>query len=318
MLLVVFQFCFQFLTVTHTNHLYILLIPLTSCPTQAIVYPHDHLLYFRFIGRVLGRVIFTGQHIDAHFARLLYKHLLGWPITIEDIRDQDDGYYSALHEVMNMDDDSLASVCLYFTAYKEFGEVRVIHEYIENGSNVQVRRDNLESYVEASIRYRLFDRVLPQLKELLLGFYDVVPQHALDIFDANDLELVFCGLPRINVDDWQSNTIYVGTFETGNEETVQWFWEIVRNEYDIEMKARLLQFVTGASGVPPGGFSFLKGGDGTPRKFTIQGVDLSTSMYPKAHTFFNVLDLPTYTTKGELQKRLTFAIKTSYVGFKAE
>jgi E3 ubiquitin-protein ligase NEDD4 len=244
--------------------------------------------------------------------------LLGWPITIEDIRDQDDGYYSALHEVINMDDKSLETVCLFFADYVEYGENRILHEFIENGSNIQVCRENLKSYVEASIRYRLFDRTLPQLTELLLGFYDVVPEQALAVFDANELELVLSGLPRINVDDWQSNTFYVGMFATGEEETVQWFWEIVRDEYDIEMKARLLQFVTGTSGVPPGGFAFLKGGDDTPRKFTIQGVDVTTLIYPKAHTCFNVLDLPNYSTKDELRRRLTFSITTSYVGFEAE
>ena len=286
--------------------------------TVAIACPQYHLLYFRFIGRVLGRALFTGQLVQGHFVRLLYKHLLGWPITIEDIRDQDDGYYDALHEIVNMDDASLASVCLDFTATEEFSKVRMLHELIENGSNVQVCRENLASYIDARIRYHLFDRTLPQLTELLLGFYDVVPEEALAVFDANELELVLSGLPRIDVDDWQSNTCYVGIFETGQEEVVKWFWEIIRDEYTIEMKARLLQFVTGTSGVPPGGFACLKGGDDAPRKFTIQGVELATSIYPKAHACFNVLDLPNYLTKEELQKRLTFSITTSYVGFEAE
>ena len=285
---------------------------------SAIACPNYHLLYFRFVGRVLGRALFTGQLIKGHFVRLLYKHLLGWPITIEDIRDQDDGYYSALHLIIKMDDASLDSLKLFFNVDEEYNDIRLKHEFIENGSNIQLCRDNLASYVDASIRYRLFDRVLPQLTELLLGFYDVVPEQALAVFDANELELVLSGLPIINVDDWQSNTNYVGIFETGNEQVVQWFWDIIREEYDIEMKARLLQFVTGTSGVPPGGFAFLKGGDDTPRKFTIQGVDLAASIYPKAHTCFNVLDLPNYSTKEELQTRLSFSITTSYVGFEAE
>jgi hypothetical protein len=270
------------------------------------------------VGRVLGRALFSGQLIRGHFVRLLYKHILGWPITIEDIRDQDDGYYSAIHELMRMDDLSLTSLCVDFTVSEEYGEVRILHELIENGANTALCRQNLTSYIESNIRYRLFDRILPQLTELLLGFYDVVPEQALAVFDANELELVLCGLPRINVDDWQSNTVYVGLFDNENELAVQWFWEIVRDEYDIEMRARLLQFVTGTSGVPPGGFSFLKGSDDSPRKFTIQGVDSISCQYPKAHTCFNVLDLPNYRTKNELQQRLTFSITTSFVGFESE
>lgn len=38
---------------------------------------------------------------------------------------------------------------------------------------------------------------------------------------------------------------------------MQWFWDIVRS-YDAEMKARLLQFVTGTSRVPVTGFGDLR------------------------------------------------------------
>jgi HECT-domain (ubiquitin-transferase) len=269
---------------------------------------------------VLGRAFFCGQLVTGHFVRLLYKHLLGWPITIDDFRDQDDGYYSAFQDLMNMDKALLATVTdsLDFTVSEQYGDVRILHELIENGANVPVSKENLALYIEKNILYRLFHRIQPQLTELLLGFYDVVPEQALAVFDANEMELVLCGLPKINVDDWQSNTLYAGLFQNGNEQTVQWFWEIVRGEFDIEMKARLLQFVTGTSGVPINGFGFLKGGDDTPRKFTIQGVDRASSIYPKAHTCFNVLDLPVYETKEDLQKRLSFSITTSYVGFEAE
>lgn len=39
---------------------------------------------------------------------------------------------------------------------------------------------------------------------------------------------------------------------------VQWFWEVVRDDFDQEQRARLLQFTTGTSGVPAQGFAFLQ------------------------------------------------------------
>ena len=42
----------------------------------------------------------------------------------------------------------------------------------------------------------------------------------------------------------------------GNK-VVQWFWELVRS-YEHEQKAKLLQFVTGTSGVPIQGFAYLQ------------------------------------------------------------
>lgn len=39
---------------------------------------------------------------------------------------------------------------------------------------------------------------------------------------------------------------------------VQWFWEVVKDDFDQEQRARLLQFVTGTSGVPAQGFACLQ------------------------------------------------------------
>ena len=77
------------------------------------------------------------------------------------------------------------------------------------------------------------------------------------------------------MEDWQRNTNYEGVFEAkgASHKVVKWFWEIVSEDFDAELKARLLQFVTGTSGVPSRGFSVLQGNDGNVRLFTLQGTD---------------------------------------------
>ena len=65
----------------------------------------------------------------------------------------------------------------------------------------EVTNENLSEYLEANIKYRMFGRTLPQLTELLLGFFDVIPEPALKVFDANELELILCGLPTIDLVD---------------------------------------------------------------------------------------------------------------------
>lgn len=42
-----------------------------------------HLDYFRFAGRLVGKAMFDGQTIDAHFTRSMYKHMLSQPLTYE-------------------------------------------------------------------------------------------------------------------------------------------------------------------------------------------------------------------------------------------
>ncbi len=119
---------------------------------------------------------------------------------------------------------------------------------------------------------------------------------------------------------------------------MQWFWEIVRG-YEQEQKAKLLQFVTGTSGVPVQGFSALQGNDGNIRKFCLHGThslishhrlsihlfiheliigDKNVKVFPRAHTCFNRIDMPIYKSKGEMQKYLTLAINMESTGFDME
>ena len=127
-----------------------------------------------------------------------------------------------------------------------------------------------------------------------------------------------CGLPEIDVSDWKEHTEYTGEYdiEGPNHQVCKWFWEVV-SEYDQEMKARLLQFVTGTSGVPSNGFEFLQGSEGV-RQFTIQGVELETCLYPRAHTCFNRIDLPLYEEREELAEKLKISITMSATGFDLE
>lgn len=276
------------------------------------------MIYFRFVGRVIGRALFNGQLIRGHMVRMIYKHILGWPITFEDVKAHDEEYYSSLKKLTKLED--VSPMCLDFTVTEETMGIRVEKELMEGGAMKEVTNENLAEYLEANIRYRMFNRTMPQLTELLLGFFDVVPEPPLTVFDANELELVLCGLPKIDMEDWQANTIYKGLFEVQgrNHQVVKWFWEIVSDDFDQEMRARLLQFSTGTSGVPLRGFAFLQGFDGNIKKFTIQGVDKKMFLYPKSHTCFNRIDLPNYDSKQDLAEKLKIAITTSYVGFDIE
>merc|ERR1712238_172222 len=120
----------------------------------------------------------------------------------------------------------------------------------------------------------------------------------------------------MGIEDWKANTLYTGEYDRNpNNHVCQWFWEVVEEEFDDELKARLLQFVTGTSGVPSRGFSVLQSNDGNIRKFTIDSVPLSISVYPRSHTCFNRIDLPLYTTKEEFSEKLKEAVTSCATGF---
>lgn len=274
----------------------------------------DHLIYFRFLGRIIGKALYDGELVTGHLVQTFYKHLLGWPVTFSDLEHLDPAYYKSIKALMDMDDIEYA--CLDFTISEEIlGSVETV-DLIPNGADVDVTNDNVVRYLEAVLNYRLVGRIKLQLKELLQGFLDVIPSALTTIFDFQELELILCGMPNIDLDDWMENTEYSGTYHAGsNDENVVWFWEVVR-EMDEEKKARLLQFVTGTCGVPHKGFAILKGNDGGVRKFTIHGVKMEG--YPRAHTCFNRIDLPMYNSKVELKEKLETAITMVSTGFDLE
>lgn len=90
--------------------------------------------------------------------------------------------------------------------------------------------------------------------------------------------------------------------------------------YASEMRARLLQFVTGSSRVPLQGFKALQGNTGavSPRLFTIHlTVDVPIQNLPKAHTCFNRIDLPPYDCYQLLYDKLSQAVEET-CGFAVE
>lgn len=287
-------------------------------PASHISCPDDYLKFFRFLGRIMGRALFDRQLIKGHMVRHLYKHLLGWPVTFDDLEAQDEEYYTALKKFITMED--LSIMCLDFTVTEETLGVRKDIELIPGGDTKEVTSENLPEYLEANLKYRMLNRCKPQITELMLGFFDVIPEPALTVFDPNELELILCGLPTIDMNDWMDNTKYSGYYESKgkNHQVVDWFWEVVEHDFDQEMKARLLQFVTGTSGVPPRGFSVLQGNDGNIKKFCVHGVSRDQYCYPRAHTCFNRIDLPNYSSKRELRERVGQAVSMTYVGFDME
>jgi E3 ubiquitin-protein ligase HUWE1 len=81
-----------------------------------------------------------------------------------------------------------------------------------------------------------------------------------------------------------------------------------------QQKALFLQFVTGTSKVPLEGFAQLQGMRGV-QKFNIHRHYGGAHLLPSAHTCFNQLDLPEYTSEEQTRTRLMLALKEGSSGF---
>uniref|UniRef100_A0A182X5C2 HECT-type E3 ubiquitin transferase n=1 Tax=Anopheles quadriannulatus TaxID=34691 RepID=A0A182X5C2_ANOQN len=264
----------------------------------------DHLLYFRFIGRIAGMAVYHGKLLDAFFIRPFYKMMLQKPIDLKDMEAVDTEYYNSLVWIKENDPSEL--MLTFCVDEDTFGQTTQ-HELLPNGAQIDVTNENKDEYIRLVIQWRFVSRVQVQMQAFLDGFGSLVPLNLLKIFDEHELELLMCGIQNIDLRDWKRNTLYKGDYYP-NHVVIQWFWRAVLS-FSNEMRARLLQFVTGTSRVPMNGFKELYGSNG-PQMFTIEKWGTPEN-YPRAHTCFNRLDLPPYESYQQLKDRLIQAVEGS-------
>ncbi|XP_061401627.1 E3 ubiquitin-protein ligase Smurf1 [Musca vetustissima] len=275
----------------------------------------DHLSYFHFVGRILGIAVFHGHCLDGGFTTPFYKQLLNKPITLSDIEGVDPELHRSLTWML---ENNITNVIesTFSVENNSFGAL-VVHELKPSGASIPVTEDNKREYVKLYVNYRFMRGIEQQFLALQKGFCELIPNHLLRPFDERELELVIGGISSIDVNDWRNNTrLKHCTPETPQ---VVWFWQAVES-YSSEMRARLLQFVTGSSRVPLQGFRALQGSTGAvgPRLFTIHLTsDVPTQNLPKAHTCFNRIDLPPYENYQLLYDKLTQAVEET-CGFAVE
>lgn len=265
----------------------------------------EHVLeWFQFAGRVLAVALIHQYLLDAFFTRPFYKALLkdtNW--TLSDLETLDPEYCQSLTWIK--DNDITDILDLSFSVTEDKCGQLIERDLKENGKNIAVTEKNKLEYIQRVVKWRVERGVQKQTDALVKGFYEVLDAKYVQLFDARELELVLCGTYEIDINDWKKNTDYRSGYHS-NHQIVQWFWQAV-DKFDNEQKLKLLQFVTGTSSIPYEGFAALRGSNGL-RKFCIERWGTLDAL-PRAHTCFNRLDLPPYTSFDTLYEKLLLAIE---------
>ncbi|KAI7908284.1 uncharacterized protein BX663DRAFT_482482 [Cokeromyces recurvatus] len=282
---------------------------LTYQPNRDSAVNPDHLSFFKFVGRIIGKAIYDGRLLDAYFTRSFYKHILGRSVDYRDVEALDPEYYKSL--VWMLENDITDIIDLTFSIETDYFGTKETVDLKPNGRNIPVTEENKHEYVALVTEQKLTTAIKDQINAFVQGFHDIIPAHLIQIFNEQELELLISGLPDIDIDDWKNNTEYQGY--TSSSPPVQWFWRAVRS-FDQEERAKLLQFATGTSKVPLEGFSQLQGSNGV-QKFQIHKDFGGENRLPSAHTCFNQIDLPQYDSYESLRTNLFKAISECSTGF---
>jgi E3 ubiquitin-protein ligase HUWE1 len=254
---------------------------------------------FEALGVLLAYVLVHGRVIplslEAPFLRALLGRRTAW--SVADLEGVDPVYARSLRVVLEADD----VVSLGITWTRD-----------EGGGDQEVTASNRVAFVQAAVAWRLEGRIAEASSAVRKGLHSVMPRDWLAILTEHDLSLLLAGIPHLDVADWRAHSRLSG-FEKDSV-VPGWFWQCVQ-AMSTEDRGLLLSFATGSSSAPPGGFAQLQGLHAMS-PFTLQAMTgKSAESLPTASTCFNTVNVPPYTSYGQLERKLLAAIRFGSAGF---
>lgn len=253
---------------------------------------------FELIGVLLGLAIYNGVILDLRFPMYVYRKLMGWESTPEDLREVDPEMARGFDQLLAFKGDVESTFCRTFSvSYDVFGAKRTV-ELKKGGADIPLTNANREEYVRLYTKWVLEDSIARQFRAFKNGFIKVCGGPALDLFRPEELHQLICGSEKLDFDALEKATRYADGFNK-NSKAVRNLWKVLAS-FTLEQKKRFLMFCTGSDRAPIKGLGDLS--------FTISKNGNDSNRLPTSHTCFNHLLLPDYATLEKLRRCLLVAI----------
>ncbi|KAL2960382.1 hypothetical protein AAZX31_17G036600 [Glycine max] len=265
----------------------------------------QHFQFFHFLGTLLAKAMFEGILVDIPFATFFLSKLKQKHNYLNDLPSLDPELYRHLIFLKHYKGD-ISELELYFVIVNnEYGE-QTEEELLPGGRNLRVTNENVITFIHLVANHRLNFQIRQQSSHFLRGFQQLMQKDWIDMFNEHELQLLISGsLDSLDIDDLRLHTNYAGGYH--NEHFVmEMFWEVLKG-FSLENRKKFLKFVTGCSRGPLLGFRYLE------PMFCIQrasgnAVEESLDRLPTSATCMNLLKLPPYTSKEQLETKLLYAI----------
>ncbi|ODN03165.1 putative E3 ubiquitin-protein ligase HECTD2 [Orchesella cincta] len=290
---------------------------------------------YNLIGVLMGLAVYNSIILDLHFPSICYRKLLSPPVvppldsaavgvtrdpTIDDLAeimpDVAHGlrellkYEGSVEEDMGLSFQMLIDICEHLQLYIQFmfyyqaslQEYDRIMTYNlkENGEHIPVTNDNREEYVRLYLDWVLNTAIYAQFRAFYLGFHSVTASNALIMLRPEEVEMLVCGSPTLDLHELRKVTEYDDY--RPDDRVIQDFWSVLTS-LPLELQKKFLLFTTGSDRIPVGGMGEMY--------FKISKMRDREENLPEAHTCFNQLILPEYPNKDVLKRKLIIAISNA-------
>mmetsp|Transcript_8195 Transcript_8195/g.11619 ORF Transcript_8195/g.11619 Transcript_8195/m.11619 type:complete len:828 (-) Transcript_8195:219-2702(-) len=254
---------------------------------------------YELIGIILGLAIYNGVILDLRFPMVVYRKLLGWDVTMEDMKEVDPELAKGFEKLLTFPGDVENTFCRNFSiSYQAWGATKT-DELKKDGSNIPLTKENRDEYVELYSKWYLNDSISKQFDAFRKGFLNVCGGPALRLFRPEELHQLICGSEELDFDALEKKTQYDGGF-TKDTPVIKNLWKVLKR-LPLDKKKKFLMFCTGSDRAPINGLGDLA--------FTISKNGPDSDRLPTSHTCFNHLLLPNYATEEKLEKNLMIAVQ---------
>ncbi|XRB12098.1 HECT domain-containing protein [Pseudoscourfieldia marina] len=271
-------------------------------------------LWHELVGVLIG-LAFNSRQLVGNRCRLplaFWRQLLGHSVhSREDMAELDPSLSRSLDALMQHEGDVERDIAMEFALPPGKLTGSTPPSLLPTASSViMVTNENRETFVNHVRRHVLVTSIMSRIESVRRGFHACVGLdqkgglHPLSMLTPSELELVVCGVPHLDFHALEKNARVVG-FEPLNSgaPTVRWLWKWVHaSTTPLEAKRALLAFVTGCDRAPLGGLGSV------PLVIQRNGDGSETGALPSAHTCFDTLLLPSYSSEDMLVQRLQLAL----------
>lgn len=143
-------------------------------------YNTNHLCYYKFVGRVIGKqfvsynecvllkviflvakAIYDNKLLECYFTRSFYKHILGIPVKYTDMESEDYSFYRGLVYLMENNISNMDIDLTFSTEISEFG-VTETRDLIPNGRHIAVTEENKMEYIRLVCQMKMTGAIKQQ------------------------------------------------------------------------------------------------------------------------------------------------------------
>jgi hypothetical protein len=273
---------------------------------------NTQLNHYEFLGMLMGVCLRTSVHIPLDLCTMIWKKLTDTPITVDDIKEFDEGIIEQVNFLSEIDTDNFDGYNLTYCCELSDG---TLYDLIPNGKYEKVLYEDRAKYMELFLKARLteMDKQVAYIKK---GLFKLIPPSLIKLLTNKELEAFVSGSLNKDVDIalLKSFTKYSNDL---NEESkvIKWLWEIIE-EMTVLERRKFIKFCWAQEKLPSTKDQYER----LQVIFTIKSNSNKNrkDVFPKADTCFFALELPDYTSKEVMKSKIISAINLDNVSINAD